>query len=130
MDVKAALQQLNLAPSFGTRLVNEGFSGGEKRRHEIAQLELLDPQVAVLDATDSGLDSDALKVVSDGVNRFRAREGKGVLLITHYTRILRYIERDLVHVFVDGKVAESGGRELADRLEEEGYDRYLKPATA
>ena len=129
-DVNAALQQLNLDPTFGTRNVNEGFSGGEKKRHEIAQLELLDPKVAVLDETDSGLDIDALKVVSDGVNRFRQREGKGVLLITHYTRILRYIEPDYVHVFVDGKVAESGGKELADQLEAEGYDKYLKAATA
>ena len=89
---------------------------------------LLDPRVAILDETDSGLDIDALKVVSEGVNRFRAREGKGVLLITHYTRILRYIEPDYVHVFVDGKVAESGGKELADALEAEGYDKYLKAA--
>jgi Fe-S cluster assembly ATP-binding protein len=125
-DVNAALKQLDLDPTFGTRNVNEGFSGGEKKRHEIAQLELLDPQVAILDETDSGLDIDALKVVSEGVNRFRAREGKGVLLITHYTRILRYIEPDFVHVFVDGKVAESGGKELADALEANGYDKYLK----
>ncbi len=106
--------------------VNEGFSGGEKKRHEIAQLELLDPQVAVLDETDSGLDIDALKVVSEGVNRFRAQEGKGVLLITHYTRILRYIEPDFVHVFVDGRIAEQGGPELAEQLEAEGYDKYLR----
>ncbi|MGA8978502.1 MAG: Fe-S cluster assembly ATPase SufC, partial [Pedococcus sp.] len=105
--------------------VNEGFSGGEKKRHEIAQLELLRPKVAVLDETDSGLDIDALKIVSEGVNRFRAQEGKGVLLITHYTRILRYIEPDFVHVFVDGKIVEEGGAELADRLEAEGYDRYV-----
>ena len=87
-------------------------------------------KVAVLDETDSGLDIDALKIVSEGVNRFREREGKGVLLITHYTRILRYIQPDYVHVFVDGKVAESGGKELADQLEAEGYDKYLKAATA
>ena len=124
-DVNAALQQLNLDPTFGQRSVNEGFSGGEKKRHEIAQLELLDPKVAILDETDSGLDIDALKVVSEGVNRFRAREGKGVLLITHYTRILRYIEPDRVHVFVDGKIADQGGPELADALEAEGYDKYL-----
>ena len=129
-DVNAALEQLNLDPSFGTRNVNEGFSGGEKKRHEIAQLELLDPKVAVLDETDSGLDIDALKTVSEGVNRFRAREGKGVLLITHYTRILRYIEPDYVHVFVDGKVAESGGKELADQLEANGYDKYVNAVTA
>jgi len=127
-DVNAALEQLNLDPTFGTRNVNEGFSGGEKKRHEIAQLELLNPKMAILDETDSGLDIDALKVVSEGVNRFRAQEGKGVLLITHYTRILRYIEPDFVHVFVDGKVAESGGKELADELEANGYDKYLRAA--
>src|SRR5690242_8484768 len=93
-DVNAALQQLDLDPTFGTRSVNEGFSGGEKKRHEIAQLELLDPKFAILDETDSGLDIDALKIVSEGVNRFRGKDGKGVLLITHYTRILRYIEPD------------------------------------
>jgi len=125
-DVNAALEQLNLDATFSQRSVNEGFSGGEKKRHEIAQLELLDPKVAVLDETDSGLDIDALKVVADGVNRFRAREGKGVLLITHYTRILRYIEPDFVHVFVNGRIAEQGGPELADQLEAEGYDKYLK----
>jgi Fe-S cluster assembly ATP-binding protein len=129
-DVNAAMEQAGLDASFSQRNVNEGFSGGEKKRHEIAQLELLDPKMAVLDETDSGLDIDALKTVSEGVNRFRAREGKGVLLITHYTRILRYIEPDFVHVFVDGKVAESGGKELADQLEAEGYDKYLTKAIA
>jgi Fe-S cluster assembly ATP-binding protein len=128
-DVNAALEQLNLDPSFGTRSVNEGFSGGEKKRHEIAQLELLNPKLAILDETDSGLDIDALKIVSAGVNRFREQEGKGVLLITHYTRILRYIEPDFVHVFVDGKIAEQGGPELAEALEAEGYDKYLHRAT-
>jgi Fe-S cluster assembly ATP-binding protein len=127
-DVNAALQQLDLDPTFGTRSVNEGFSGGEKKRHEIAQLELLNPRVAVLDETDSGLDIDALKVVAEGVNRFRAQEGKGVLLITHYTRILRYIEPDYVHVFVAGRIAEQGGPELAEQLEAEGYDKYVKAA--
>ena len=86
--------------------------------------------MAILDETDSGLDIDALKVVSEGVNRFREREGKGVLLITHYTRILRYIQPDKVHVFVDGKVAESGGPELADKLEAEGYESYIKAPAA
>ena len=124
------LERLNLDSTFAQRSVNEGFSGGEKKRHEIAQLELLDPKVAVLDETDSGLDIDALKIVSEGVNRFREREGKGVLLITHYTRILRYIEPDHVHVFVDGKVAESGGKELAEELEASGYDKYLRAAKA
>jgi Fe-S cluster assembly ATP-binding protein len=127
-DVNTALQQLDLDPTFGTRSVNEGFSGGEKKRHEIAQLELLNPRIAVLDETDSGLDIDALKVVADGVNRFRSQEGKGVLLITHYTRILRYIEPDYVHVFVAGRIAEQGGPELADALEAEGYDKYVKAA--
>jgi Fe-S cluster assembly ATP-binding protein len=125
-DVNTALENLNLDPSFGTRSVNEGFSGGEKKRHEIAQMELLNPRVAILDETDSGLDIDALKVVAQGVNRFRAQEGKGVLLITHYTRILRYIEPDFVHVFVDGRIAEQGGSELAEQLEAEGYDKYLR----
>src|SRR4029079_90190 len=113
-DVNTALENLNLDPSFGTRSVNEGFSGGEKKRHEIPQLELLNPKLAVLDETDSGLDIDALKIVAAGVNRFREQEGKGVLLITHYTRILRYIEPDYVHVFVAGRIAEQGGPELAD----------------
>jgi Fe-S cluster assembly ATP-binding protein len=127
-DVNAAMEQAGLDPSFSQRNVNEGFSGGEKKRHEIAQLELLDPKVAILDETDSGLDIDALKIVSEGVNRFREREGKGVLLITHYTRILRYIQPDFVHVFVAGRIAEEGGPELADRLEAEGYEKYTKAA--
>ena len=112
--------------TFAQRTVNEGFSGGEKKRHEIAQLELLNPKFAILDETDSGLDIDALKIVSDGVNRFRRQDGKGVLLITHYTRILRYIKPDFVHVFVAGRIAEQGGPELAEQLEAEGYDKYVK----
>jgi Fe-S cluster assembly ATP-binding protein len=127
-DVNATLQNLDLDATFAQRSVNEGFSGGEKKRHEIAQLELLNPKVAVLDETDSGLDIDALKVVSEGVNRFREQDGKGVLLITHYTRILRYIKPDFVHVFVDGRVAEEGGPELAEKLEAEGYAAYTKSA--
>jgi Fe-S cluster assembly ATP-binding protein len=111
--------------AFSERSVNEGFSGGEKKRHEILQLELLKPTFAVLDETDSGLDVDALKIVSEGVNRAQAANNLGVLLITHYTRILKYIKPDFVHVFVAGKVAEEGGPELADRLEAEGYDRYI-----
>lgn len=124
-DVREAMENLRMDPSFAERDVNVGFSGGEKKRLEILQMELLKPKMAVLDETDSGLDVDALRVVSEGVNRAHDNTGLGVLLITHYTRILRYIKPDYVHVFVDGKVAESGGRELADRLEEEGYDRYL-----
>jgi Fe-S cluster assembly ATP-binding protein len=125
-DVNKALADLDMDADFGTRNVNEGFSGGEKKRHEIVQLELLDPKIAILDETDSGLDIDALKVVSTGVNRFAEKGDKGVLLITHYTRILRYIKPDFVHVFVDGKVAEEGGPELADELEANGYERFLK----
>jgi Fe-S cluster assembly ATP-binding protein len=127
-DVNTALEDLDLDASFSQRSVNEGFSGGEKKRHEIAQMELLDPKMAILDETDSGLDIDALRVVADGVNRFRAKEAKGVLLITHYTRILRYIQPDFVHVFVAGRIAEQGGHELADQLEAEGYDKYVKAA--
>ena len=124
-SVKDAMKNLRMDPEFAARNVNEGFSGGEKKRHEILQLELLKPKFAVLDETDSGLDVDALKIVSEGVNRAHETTGLGILLITHYTRILRYIQPDFVHVFVDGRVAEEGGRELADRLEDEGYDRYL-----
>jgi Fe-S cluster assembly ATP-binding protein len=127
-DVNAAMDRVNMDKTFGTRNVNEGFSGGEKKRHEIVQLELLDPKVAVLDETDSGLDIDALKIVSEGVNRFKESGDKGILLITHYTRILRYITPDFVHVFVDGRMVEEGGPELADRLEAEGYDKYVKAA--
>src|SRR5215211_6879638 len=124
-DVKKAMSDLRIDPAFAERNVNEGFSGGEKKRHEILQMELLKPRFAVLDETDSGLDVDALKVVSEGVNRVAAGGDVGVLLITHYTRILRYISPDFVHVFVDGRIAEEGGAELADRLEDEGYDRFL-----
>jgi Fe-S cluster assembly ATP-binding protein len=125
-DLRQAMENLKIDPTFTERNVNEGFSGGEKKRHEILQLELLKPKFAVLDETDSGLDVDALKVVSEGVNRAKAGNDLGVLLITHYTRILNYIKPDYVHVFVAGKVAEQGGPELAERLEAEGYDRYLK----
>jgi Fe-S cluster assembly ATP-binding protein len=124
-DVREAMGKLKMDSSFAERNVNEGFSGGEKKRNEILQLELLKPKFAVLDETDSGLDVDALKIVSEGVNRAHSETDLGVLLITHYTRILRYIQPDFVHVFVAGRVAEEGGRELADRLEEEGYDRFL-----
>nr|WP_281640730.1 Fe-S cluster assembly ATPase SufC [Aurantimicrobium minutum] len=127
-DVREAMANLRMDASFSERNVNEGFSGGEKKRHEILQLELLKPKFAVLDETDSGLDVDALKIVSEGVNRAKENNNLGVLLITHYTRILRYIKPQFVHVFVNGKVAEEGGPELAERLENEGYDRYLEIA--
>ena len=127
-DVKGAMSNLKMDPAFAERNVNEGFSGGEKKRHEILQVELLKPKMAILDETDSGLDVDALRIVSEGVNRAKDETNCGVLLITHYTRILRYIKPDHVHVFVNGKVAEEGGPELADRLEAEGYDRYVNAA--
>lgn len=127
-DVNAAMDRVKMDTAFASRNVNEGFSGGEKKRHEIVQLELLDPKVAVLDETDSGLDVDALKIVSEGVNRFKESGDKGVLLITHYTRILRYIKPDFVHVFVNGRVADQGGPELADELEANGYDKYVSAA--
>ena len=163
-DVKAEMELLEMDSAFAERNVNEGFSGGEKKRHEILQMRLLKPAIAILDETDSGLDVDALRIVSEGVNRTReegeigvllithytrilryikpdfvhvfvagnvVEEGDvGVLLITHYTRILKYIKPDFVHVFVAGRVAEQGGQELAERLEVEGYDRYVKAAAA
>lgn len=128
-DVKGAMENLRMDPEFAERNVNEGFSGGEKKRHEILQMELLQPKIAILDETDSGLDVDALRIVSEGVNRAKENSDIGVLLITHYTRILQYIKPDHVHVFVNGRVAEEGGPELADRLENEGYDRFLIDAS-
>jgi Fe-S cluster assembly ATP-binding protein len=129
-DVNVALERVGLDPAFAARSLNEGFSGGEKKRNEIAQLELLNPKFAILDETDSGLDIDALRIVSEGVNRYTGQGDRGLLLITHYTRILNYIKPDFVHVFVDGRVAEEGGPELADSLEIEGYDRFVKAVKA
>ena len=123
-EVKGAMTDLDIDPAFAERSVNEGFSGGEKKRHEVLQLALLQPKIAILDETDSGLDVDALRVVSEGVNRFRASGEVGVLLITHYTRILRYITPDVVHVFAGGRIVESGGPELAEELEANGYAKY------
>jgi len=127
-EMKTAMEELSMDPAFAERSVNEGFSGGEKKRHEILQMQLLEPKIAVLDETDSGLDVDALRIVSEGVNRVAASGEVGVLLITHYTRILRYIKPDFVHVFVDGRIVAEGGAELADKLESEGYDEYVKAA--
>ena len=124
-EVKAAMASLNMDTDFSERNVNEGFSGGEKKRHEILQMELLKPKIAILDETDSGLDVDALRIVSEGVNRVKANSDLGVMLITHYTRILRYIKPDYVHVFANGKIVEEGGPELADKLEEKGYAEYI-----
>ena len=129
-EQKEAMSRLEMDPGFSERSVNEGFSGGEKKRHEILQLELLRPKVAILDETDSGLDVDALRVVSEGVNRVREGGTTGVVLITHYTRILNYIRPDFVHVFVKGRIAESGGPELADELEAHGYAKYGVEALA
>jgi Fe-S cluster assembly ATP-binding protein len=123
-EVKEAMTDLEIDPAFAERSVNEGFSGGEKKRHEILQLALLKPKIAILDETDSGLDVDALRVVADGVNRFREASDAGVMLITHYTRVLNHITPDYVHVFADGRVVESGGPELANTLESEGYVRF------
>ncbi|MCG7309027.1 Fe-S cluster assembly ATPase SufC [Brachybacterium sp. ACRRE] len=127
-DVRGAMDNLKMDPVFAERNVNEGFSGGEKKRHEILQMELLKPSMAILDETDSGLDVDALRVVSEGVNRAKDTTDVGIMLITHYTRILNYIKPGFVHVFVNGQVAEQGGPELAERLEAEGYERFLTGA--
>ena len=129
-EVKEAMTDLEIDPAFSERSVNEGFSGGEKKRHEILQLDLLKPKIAILDETDSGLDVDALRVVSAGVNRYKEEENGGLLLITHYTRILRYIKPDVVHVFAGGRIVASGGPELADELEEHGYEKYAETAKA
>ena len=125
-EVKSAMEDLKMDPAFAERSVNEGFSGGEKKRHEILQMELLEPKVAILDETDSGLDIDALRVVSEGINRVHEKTDNATLLITHYTRILRYVKPDFVHVFADGRIVESGGAELAEELEEKGYERFAQ----
>ncbi|MEQ9336652.1 MAG: Fe-S cluster assembly ATPase SufC, partial [Miltoncostaeaceae bacterium] len=120
-DEKSKL--LGFDRAFADRYLNEGFSGGEKKRHEILQMAMLEPKFAVLDETDSGLDVDALRVVSEGVNSMRG-PGLGVLIITHYTRILRYIKPDVVHVMYKGRIARTGGPDLADHLEENGYVEF------
>ncbi|MFM8353140.1 MAG: Fe-S cluster assembly ATPase SufC [Actinomycetales bacterium] len=127
-ELKESMVALQMDSAFAERSLNEGFSGGEKKRHEILQLALLQPKIAVLDETDSGLDVDALRIVSEGVNTYRSDTNGGVLLITHYTRILRYIKPDFVHVFVDGRIVASGGPELAESLEAEGYERFQNQA--
>jgi Fe-S cluster assembly ATP-binding protein len=121
------MKRLGMDPVFGERYLNEGFSGGEKKRNEILQMALLDPELAVLDETDSGLDIDALRIVAEGVQTVRQqRPTLGVLLVTHYTKILDLLTPDAVHVLVDGRVVESGGPELADRLEVEGYESWRR----
>ena len=123
-ELGAAMKKLRMDPKFASRSVNEGFSGGEKKRAEVLQLELLKPKFAIMDETDSGLDVDALRIVSEGVNRAKESTGLGILMVTHYTRILKYIKPDIVHVFADGHFVKTGGPELADELEETGYDKY------
>jgi Fe-S cluster assembly ATP-binding protein len=125
------MQLLEMDPSFAERSVNEGFSGGEKKRNEILQLAMMEPDLAIMDETDSGLDIDALKIVSSGVNKLHAeREQMGILLITHYQRILNYIEPDYVHVMVSGRIVRSGGPELAHELEARGYEAFKETAGA
>ena len=128
-ELSEAMKRLRMDPKFAQRSVNDGFSGGEKKRAEVLQLELLKPKFAILDETDSGLDVDALRIVSEGVNRAKENTGLGIMMVTHYTRILKYIKPDVVHVFAHGQVVETGGPDLADRLEEEGYDKYLPEGT-
>lgn len=119
--LREQMERLEMDPSFASRYLNEGFSGGEKKRSEILQMAMLEPNIAILDETDSGLDIDALRIVADGVNALRG-PNLGVLCITHYQRILRYLEPDVVHILLDGRIVQSGGKELAEELEEKGYD--------
>lgn len=128
-EMKEAMADLQIDPAFAERSVNEGFSGGERKRTEILQMELLKPKIAVLDETDSGLDVDALRVVSEGINRVRATGETGMLVITHFTRILNYVKPDFVHVFFEGKIVREGGPELAAEIEENGYAQFV-PAKA
>ena len=124
-EVKDDQKELKIDTSFSERAVNEGFSGGEKKRHEILQLSLLKPKFAILDETDSGLDVDALRIVSQGIHDYKEQNNGGIMLITHYKRILNYVRPDFVHVFANGRVVTTGGPELADKLEEEGYDAFV-----
>ena len=124
-QLKAAMADLGIDETFATRYVNDGFSGGEKKRHEVLQMALLKPELAILDETDSGLDIDALRTVAEGINKLRGPD-LGILLITHYQRILNYVQPDVVHVFMDGQIIRSGGKELAHELEAKGYAPYEK----
>jgi len=127
--VKSAMADLKMDDSFATRYLNEGFSGGEKKRAEILQMAMLKPKMAIMDETDSGLDIDAIKVVSEGINRLKSPE-MGILIITHYNRFLNSIRPDRVHILVDGRIARSGGQELAEELDRVGYDALLKEVHA
>ena len=123
--IREKSELLGIKKDFLSRSLNEGFSGGEKKRNEIFQMLMLNPKLAILDETDSGLDIDALRIVSEGVNHFK-NQGNAVLLITHYQRLLNYIQPDFVHVLADGKIIKTGGKELALELEEKGYDWLVK----
>jgi Fe-S cluster assembly ATP-binding protein len=123
LKVMDAMKDLGMETSFADRYLNEGFSGGERKRNEVLQMAVLQPDLAIMDETDSGLDIDALRIVADGVNKLTSPE-RGFLIITHYQRLLRYVQPDRVHIFMDGQILESGGPELADRLEQEGYDSF------
>ena len=124
-ELNSAREALQMDASFSERSVNEGFSGGEKKRHEVMQLALMKPKFAVMDETDSGLDVDALRIVSEGINRYQEETGGGVLMITHYKRILNYVKPDYIHVFADGKIVQTGDASLADQLEAEGYEKFI-----
>ena len=124
-ELTQAREDLKIDKSFASRSVNEGFSGGEKKRHEVMQLDVLKPKFAIMDETDSGLDVDALRIVSDGINRYQDETNGGIVMITHYKRILNYVQPDFVHVFAHGQVVQTGGAELADQLEAEGYERFI-----
>jgi len=128
LKVMDAMKELGMETSFADRYLNEGFSGGERKRNEVLQMAVLEPELAIMDETDSGLDIDALRTVADGVNKLTTPE-RGFLIITHYQRLLDYITPDVVHIFMEGRILESGGPELAARLEEEGYDSFRQVLT-
>ena len=124
LKVAEAMKDLGLSPDFADRYLNEGFSGGERKRNEILQLAVLNPMLAILDETDSGLDVDGLRIVGEGISNLKNDE-RGYLVVTHYQRLLEYVKPDYVHVFVDRNIVETGGKELSDKLEKEGYESYL-----
>ena len=128
LKVMDAMKELGMESSFADRYLNEGFSGGERKRNEVLQMAVLEPELAILDETDSGLDIDALRTVADGVNKLTTPE-RGFLIITHYQRLLDYVTPDIVHIFVDGQILESGGPELAEKLEQQGYDTFRTAMT-
>jgi len=129
LKIVEAMRSLDMDPAFADRYLNEGFSGGERKRNEVLQMAVLQPDLAILDETDSGLDIDALKIVSEGVDRLR-NEDRGFVIITHYQRMLDYIAPDFVHVFLDGRIVESGGPDLANEIEDAGYEHYRTEAAA